>query len=202
MSNLAPLLLIAGIFVGCASEPRWKRQAFAFSLPADPPTTNAQTKLVALRRVSISPLFQSRSFTYRTAENSYKQDPYAGFLTPPERALAEPIRALMRASGVFGRVVEPGSGLTPTLVAEVSVNQLYGDFRKASQPVGTMEIHFICYEVKDGAAGRVILDKVCARETPLSRKTPDALMAAWDAALREIMEEINAEYANANSNGC
>src|SRR6185503_20942917 len=123
MRSLAPLLLAAGIFAGCASDPKWKRQVFAFSLPADPTTTttNAQTHIVALNRVSISPLFQSRSFTYRKGENAYEQDPYAGFLVPPERALGEPIRAWMRASGVFGRVVEPGSGLTPTLVAEVSV---------------------------------------------------------------------------------
>jgi ABC-type uncharacterized transport system auxiliary subunit len=194
------LTLLATILCGCASDPGWKRRVFAFSLPADQPIVNLPTNIVALSRVSISPLFQSRSFTYRTAENSYEQDPYAGFLIPPERALAEPIRACMRTSGVFGRVTEPGSGLTATLVAEVSVNELYGDFRKASQLVGTMEIHFICYEVKDGAVGRIVLDKVCARETPLSRKTPDALMAAWDADLREIMEEINSEYAKANSN--
>ena len=194
------LPLLAAILCGCASDPGWKRRVFAFSLPADPPTTNAQTNIVALSRVSISPLFQSRSFTYRTAENSYEQDPYAGFLIPPERALAEPIRAWLRASGVFGRVAEPGSGLTATLVAEVSVNELYGDFRKAAQPVGTMEIHFICYEVKDGTPGRIVLDKVCARETPLSRKAPDALMVAWDADLREIMVEINSEYAKAISN--
>ena len=200
MRRLAFLLLAAGIYVGCASDPKWKRQLFAFSLPADSPATNAQTHIVVLSRVSISPLFQSRSFTYRKAENTYEQDPYAGFLVPPERALAEPIRAWMRASGVFGRVAEPGSGLTATLVAEVSVNELYGDFRKAAQPVGTMEIHFICYEVKDGTPGRIMLDKVCARETPLTRKTPAALMAAWDADLREIMGEINSEYAKANSN--
>jgi len=200
MRNLALILLATAILCGCASSPGWKRRAFAFSLPTEPPITNAQSDIVALRRVSISPLFQSRSFTYRTAENSYEQDPYAGFLIPPERALAEPIRAWMRASGVFGRVVEPGSGLTPTLIVEVSVNELYGDFRKESQPFGTMEIHFICYEVNDGTAGRILLDKVCARETPLTRKTPDAIMAAWDADLRQIMEEINAEYGKAKTN--
>jgi len=194
------LTLFATILCGCASDPGWKRRVFAFSLPADPPIMTLRTNIVALSRVSISPLFQSRSFTYRTAENAYEQDPYAGFLIPPERALAEPIRAWLRASGVFGRVAEPGSGLTATLVAEVSVNELYGDFRKAAQPAGTMEIHFICYEVKDGIPGRIVLDKVCARETPLSRKAPDALMVAWDADLREIMVEIHSEYAKAISN--
>jgi cholesterol transport system auxiliary component len=200
MKSLAAILLAAALLCGCASDPVWRREAFAFSQPADPPSTNAQPNIVALNRVSISPLFQSRSFTYRKGEDTYEQDPYAGFLIPPERALAESIRAWLRASGVFGRVVDPGSGLAPTLVAEVSVNVLYGDLRNASRPVGTMEIHFVCYEVKDEMPGRIVLDKVCGHETPMTRKTPGALMAAWDTDLREIMQEIDSEYAKANSN--
>jgi cholesterol transport system auxiliary component len=199
MRRLAPIILAAAALCGCASGSGWQRRAFAFTSPADPPTTNAETNIVALSRVTISPLFQSRSFTYRTAQNSYEQDPYAGFLIPPERALAEPIRASMRAGGVFGRVVESSSGLAPTLVVEASVDELYGDFRKASKPVATMEIHFICYEVRDGIPGRIVLDKVCARETPLAGTTPAALMAAWDVDLHEIMEEFKSECAKCKS---
>jgi len=199
MKSVAPILLAVSILLGCASGPNWSRRQFAFSLPADPPAANVSSNIVALNRVSISSRFQSRSFTYRMSENSYQKDPYAGFLSPPERALAEPIRSWMRAGGCFGRIVEPGSGLTPTLVVEVSVSELYGDFRDKSQPVGKMEIHFICYEVKDGAPGRILFDKVSSHEAPLARKTPDALMAAWDADLREIMGEINSQYAKAIS---
>jgi cholesterol transport system auxiliary component len=198
MKWLAPIILAAVTLCGCASGPAWQRRTYAFAYPADPPANYEETNIVALSRVSISPLFQSRSFTYRTAESSYEQDPYAGFLISPERALAESIRASMRAGGVFGRVVEPGSGLAPTLVVEASVDELYGDFRNASKPVATMELHFICYEVKDGIPGRIVLDKVCARETPLAGRTPAALMAAWDAELHEIMKEINSEYAKTN----
>jgi ABC-type uncharacterized transport system auxiliary subunit len=198
MNRLAPILFAAAILCGCTSGPGWKRQVFAFSSPADPAATNEPTVTVALNRVAISPLFHSRSFTYRTAENTYEQDPYAGFLILPERALAEAIRAWMRASGAFGRVLEPGSSLTPGLVVEVSVHELYGDFRQASQPTGAMAIRFVLFELKDGNPGRLVMDKVSARQTPLSRKTPDALMTAWDTDLREIMEEIQSEYAKAN----
>lgn len=198
MNRLAPILLALAMLTGCTSGPAWKRQTFSFSLPPDPPATSEPTGSVALNRVTISPLFNRRSFTYRTAENTYEQDPYAGFLTPPERALAEAIRSWMRASGAFGRVLEPGSSLTPTLVAEISVHELYGDFRQASQPVAAMEIRFIFCEFMDGNPGRLVMDKVSARQTPLSRRTPAALMTAWDADLREIMEEIQSEYAEAN----
>ena len=187
-------MLALAVLCGCSSGGGWKRQLFVFTLPPDLPHTNASTHSVALIRVSISPLFQHRSFTYRTAQNTYKQDPYACFLIPPERAVAESIRAYMRAGGVFGRVMDPGSGLTPTLVAEVSINELCGDFRQASQMVGKMEIHFTCYEIKDGSPGRIMLDRLYAHSTPLVEKTANALMADWDADLRAIMEEINSEY--------
>jgi len=190
------IVFLTIVACGCASGPAWKRQTFAFSLPADPPSTHSTQRITALSRVSISPLFQSRSFTYRTSENSYEQDPYAGFLIPPERALAESIRALMRANGAFGCVLEPGSGITPTLIMEVSINELYGDFRKPSGPLGTMGLHVICCEVQDDLPRRVVFDKFCSRETPLARRTPSALMAAWDADLQEIINEISSNYAN------
>jgi cholesterol transport system auxiliary component len=199
MRHLILISVAAAVVTGCETGPSWKRQSFAFSLPAGPPTTNASARVVALSRVSISPTFQSRSFTYRTGDNSYEQDPYAGFLIPPERAVAESIRASMRTSGVFGRVVEPGSGIMPTVIVEASINELYGDFRQASRPVGTMGIHIMCYEVQDGEPRHIVFDKYCLQETALARKTPGALMAAWDEDLREIMNQINSDYAKASS---
>lgn len=200
MTRVFAVLITIILFCGCVSGPSWKRQSFAFSLPPDPPATNPNDRVVALSRVSISPMFQSRSFTYRTGDNSYEQDPYAGFLIPPERALAESIRGLMRASGVFGRVLESGSAIMPTLVVEVSINELYGDFRQALRPVGTMGIHFMCYEVQAGEPRHIVFDKYCLQETPLARKTPGALMAAWDMDLRKIMNQINSEYSRLTSN--
>jgi len=127
------------------------------------------------------------------AENSYKHDPYAGFIVLPGRAIGHPVCAWLRAGGAFGTVIEPGSGLSPSLVAEVSINELSGDFRKPAQPAGTLEIHFVLYEVKPDGPGRVLVDKVCAHQTPMAKAAPAALAAAWDADLRLIMADINVE---------
>lgn len=178
---------------GCGSEPKWKSRSFAFALPAQPPSAGSKTNILMLRRLTIAPLFQGRSFTYRMAENAYEHDPYAGFFVLPERAIEHPVCAWLRAGGAFGSVIEPGSGLTPSLVAEVSINELYGDFRKPAQPAGTLEIHFVLYEVKPDGPGRVLVDKVCAHQTPMAKAAPAALAAAWDADLRLIMADINVE---------
>lgn len=200
MRCIASVLLAATVFCGCASGPGWKQQTFAFSVPADPPSTHSDTNVIALGRVTVSPLFQSRWFTYRIAEDRYEQDPYAGFLVSPERAIAEPIRAWMRKSGAFGTVLESGSMETPTLVAEATVDELYGDFRNLPQPTGKIAVHFVVYRMEEGAPGHIVLDKICTRTNTMTQKTPAALMAAWDTDLRQIMEEMDSDYAKANSN--
>lgn len=62
-----------------------------------------------------------------------------------------------------------------------------------------MGIHIMCYEVQDGEPRHIVFDKYCLQETALARKTPGALMAAWDEDLREIMNQINSDYAKASS---
>jgi hypothetical protein len=194
------IILVAACLGGCATNPVWKRQTFAFSEPSAPPSKGAATNVVTLKRVSVSPLFQSQSFTYRVGEDAYEQDPYASFLTSPERAVAEAVRSWMRQGGVFGSLAEPGSELVPNMVVEATVNELCGDFRQPSSPAGVMEIHFVVYEAHDGFPGRVVLDKTYAHQSTLPQKTPAALMAAWETDLREITENLKADYVKAYSN--
>jgi hypothetical protein len=176
---------------GCGSEAAWKSRSFAFTSPPDPVVTASHTNVLSLREVTISPLFQGRAFTYQSAEGTYEHDPYAGFFVPPERALEQPVRAWLRDSGLFGSVIEPDSALHPSLEAEVAINELYGDFHKSGHPAGVMEIHFILYQMSEDGPGRVLLDKTCSRQTSMPKAAPAALMAAWDADLREIMAEVN-----------
>ena len=188
----------AAFLCGCGTNPVWKRQTFAFSVPAAPPSSGVLTNVVALKRVSVSPLFQSQSFTYRVGENAYEHDPYAGFLIPPERAVAEAMRNSMRNSGAFGNLSEPGSELIPNVVIEAAVTELCGDFRQPSHAVGLMEIHFVVYEAHDGFSGRILVNKTYSHESTLSQKTPAELMAAWETDLREILENLKSDFAKAN----
>jgi ABC-type uncharacterized transport system auxiliary subunit len=195
------VFLTLAALCGCSMGPAWKHEEFALSVPADAPAAaSSSTNIVALGNFRISPLFQGRSFTCRTGENSYERDPYAGFLESPEHALEEPIRAYLRNDGIFGRVVDPGSALTPSVVIEASVNALDGDFRDALHPVAEMTIHFIVYEVGQNGPGRVLLDKDFSAHSELSGRSPVALVAAWDKDLREIMNDLNSDYGKADLN--
>ncbi|PWU22181.1 MAG: hypothetical protein C5B50_00055 [Verrucomicrobia bacterium] len=199
MRTLWFTILAAIVMCGCATNPKWKSQQFVFELPPATPAATVRTNVIALARVSVAPHFQDRSLTYRTTDDGYEHDPYAEFAVIPERAIAHAIRAWMRQSGAFGHVADPGSGLVPDVVAEISVNELYGDFRKGTQPVAIVGMHYLFYEVKDGGPGKVLLDKTAVRKTALKQKTPAALVAGWNSGLGEIMQEIATEYSEACS---
>lgn len=188
------LTALAGTLSGCGSDPGWKRESFAFAMPPDPAAPPAATNLVALSKVVVSPLCQSRSFVYHMGNGTYEQDPYAGFATAPERALAEPIRGWLMHDGEFGRVIEPGSGLMPSIVIEAHVDELCCNFHTNSPANGTMKIHFIAYEMTADGPGRILLDDIYERHSPVNPRTPAALMAAWDKDLQEIMQQLDSDY--------
>jgi len=198
MRTFAPIAIVAAVLCGCAFDSKWSQQSFAFTVPEDPPAANPPKSIIALSRVSISPLFQGRSFTYRTGEDSYERDPYARFLVEPDRAMAETIRGWLGASGAFGRVLEPGSSLAPTLDAEATVNELCGDLRDPAHPVAALEIRLIIYKVTESGPGAVVLDRTINQQTPMAHKSPAALMAGWDADLREVMDQMMSDYAKAS----
>jgi cholesterol transport system auxiliary component len=198
MRSFAPIAFAAAVLCGCSFDSKWSQQSFAFSVPEDPPAAHPPKSVIALTRVSVSPLFQGRSFTYRTGEDRYERDPYARFMAQPERAMGEAIRGWLGASGAFGRVLEPGGSLAPTLAAEATVNELCGDLRDPAHPVAVLQIRLIIYEVTESGPGAVLLDKTINRETPMAHKNPAALMAGWDADLREIMEQMISDYVKAS----
>jgi hypothetical protein len=199
-SGLIFAVALAAAWCGCGTNPVWKHQTFAFEVPAEAPPANSPTNLVSLSRLTISPLFQTRAFTYRTAENTYEQDPYASFLVSPERTLTEAVRGWLHKGGGLGQVIEPGSALVPSVIVEASVSELDGDFRDPAHPLGVMSIHFVIYQVAGEGPNRVLLDKTSIEQTPLAERRPTALMAAWHTDLRKIMEEINTEYVQAHPN--
>jgi ABC-type uncharacterized transport system auxiliary subunit len=201
ITGMCLLLACAGTLTGCGSESVWKHQTFALAVSSETKPGPVATNTVALTRVTVSPLFQSHSFTYRTGEDSYEHDPYASFVTSPEHTLAESIRARLRNDGLFGHLIEPDSGLTPSLVVEASALEMDGDFRDSPHPLAEMEIHFMIYNADAESPHRILLDKVLAAQTPLAQRTATALVAGWDHDLGEIMDQLSAEYAKADPNG-
>jgi ABC-type uncharacterized transport system auxiliary subunit len=188
---VAFLLSCICALTGCLSRPALEKQTFAFSVPAIAATNVvASDRVLGIRNLQIAAPFEGRSLVYRTGEFSYVRDPYAEFLEPPAEELMFPLRELLRSEGGFITVVEPGGASKPDTLAEISVNQLFGDFRQPKHPAAILTIRFVFFDATNGIPGKVIFQRVYARSIPLGEPTAAALMAGWNEALTGIVAEV------------
>jgi uncharacterized lipoprotein YmbA len=194
---LASGLGLALLLGGCASRSPWKQEAFALTVPAAGETGSAtHTNIMTLRRVTVSPLFAGKPLVYRTGDNSYEQDPYAEFLVPPNQMLEACWGQGLLAGHAFAGVLGPDSDRKSDCAMEVSVNQLYGDFRQPVQPGAVLQMRLMLYSTQPADYGRVLWQREFAKRLPLAQRTPAALVAGWNAGMQEVMAEVNTELTH------
>ena len=190
----AILLTFAFTFSGCVSRPALNEQTFAFSTPALS-ATNASWNgpVLEIRTLQIAPPFDGRPLIYRTGEFAYQRDPYAEFLGLPAEGLVGPVSEMLRRDGGFSEVVQPGSSVKPDTVAEITINQLYGDIRKPGSPYAVLAMQVTFMDATNGLPGKVILQRNYSRRIPISSTTPAALMDGWNQALVGILAEATSD---------
>lgn len=188
---------------GCLSRPALRTQTFAFDPPADsaPKRTVQSERVVGIRSVRVAPPFDDRSLVYRLGDFSYQADPYAEFLASPEESLRAPIRSWMRESDLFRTVVEPGSALKPNSLAEVTILELYGDFRHSQEPAAVLTLRFVLLDAPDGIPEKLAFEKEYTRRVPLKAKNPNVLMSGWADALNQILAQLGSDLRRQNAPG-
>jgi ABC-type uncharacterized transport system auxiliary subunit len=182
----ASVLVAFILLAGCLSKPALVRQHFALSIPPVAESVGGEGVWL-LRPVTISPLFDGESFTYRTGEQSYERDPYAGFLAAPARVFGDAIRAHLLARGVCADLVESGSAVKPDRVVEAHVTRLFGDFRPGQEAAAVLSLRLTLLEA---ASGAVLLRREVEQRMLLKDRTAAALAAGWEEALNRAMAEL------------
>ena len=193
---VALFLSICG-FTGCLSRPSLNKQTFIFNTPPISVTNaSAGGRVLGIRNLQIAAPFDGKSLVYRTGEFSYARDPYAGFLESPADELIGPVRASLRKSGDFSAVVETGSALKANTLVEISVSQLFGDFRQREHPAAVLTMRFVFFDAPNGIPGKVFLQQEYSRTIPLSAPTAAALMTGWNQALGGILTQVASDLQN------
>jgi cholesterol transport system auxiliary component len=189
---LAPVIFAIGLLAaGCVSRPALVRQDFVLQIP--PVARRAASPVggvLALTSCDVSPPFASQALVYRIGPNAFETDPYAGFLVTPDKTLAIAIRTWLSRSGLFTNVVEPGSTAPAEHFLEVYVNELYGDLRVPGHPQAVLSLSFVLLDAKKGAGAPALFQKEYSRRLPVDQNTADAIVAGWNQALGQILDEV------------
>lgn len=179
----------AAVLCGCGQNSYHKRLYVLDATRRDTPADVQIAAVLEVRRFTIDAAFAQRNLVYRIGPFEYKSDFYNEFLVAPAVAVTEKTRRWLASSGLFERVLMPGSRLAPTYTMEGNVTALCGDFRDETAPVAVMELR--CFLVDDrDPAETVVFSRTYRASSPLQAKKAANLVAALDECLVEILTSL------------
>jgi ABC-type uncharacterized transport system auxiliary subunit len=142
-----------------------------------------------VRSFTIDSAFVGKGFVYRRSEHQYESDFYHQFLISPATMVSEKTRLWLSRSGIFERILIPGSRLDSTHMLEANITALYADVREKASPRAIMELRVFLID-NDNTPESVVLSETYRASCPLQSDTPDAFVEALDKCLAEILTSL------------
>jgi len=188
---IAVLALALASTSGCLSKPALVPQLFSIDPPLER-TTSPQpgARVICLRSVEVAQQFDHTDLLYRTAEHRLESDPRARLAAPPGAMLTDSIRAYLRNASFVRDVVSPGDDAPADLFVEARATELSADLTAPSEAAGLVTLEFFVSPARGSTTADSVFRKQYARRARLSRRTPRALVDAWNVEVGDIMHEF------------
>jgi ABC-type uncharacterized transport system auxiliary subunit len=161
--------------------------------PEDPHATQVGKSLV-VRPFRASPRLDGVKFVYKTGSGTYESDFYHVFWTAPEAMIADEARRWLEASGLFGSVWDARSVLPPALMLEGGVLELYADYTTGGPPHAILAVSFALVDVEQPIP-TVAFHADYRSDVAAKADTPEAIVAAWNAALGDVLTRFETDLA-------
>lgn len=191
-------LFLAGCMVlamtACSiGKPPPATTTYIISLPGDAGVRADRLK-DALRVASlrVAAPFAGRGLVYRFDDVRYVSDPYETFGSDPDAMLEGQIAERLNIAAPFHATLQPGSAVPTRYVLEISLMQLYGDFREGLPPAAVMTLQFTIIDTR-GSAPSLIYDRSISRCVQLQQAAPEDLVRGYGVALAGILSQLVSE---------
>jgi len=142
--------------------------------------------------VDVSSPYSLGNFQYRLTESDWETDPYNRFLTSPQEMMTGVIRSWLEKSRSFSTVVIPGSGAVPDFVIQCEVTAMLIDFRDPGSPSAVIRMKVLVTRASNSGPPEVVLRDTFDSRSPVTDRTPEAFVDAWNLALRKSMLSFSA----------
>lgn len=140
-----------------------------------------------IRRLSLSQKFEGKEFVYRRDNVNFESDFYHTFFISPSANLREEIAKGLLDQKIFEFDANQNARWEPTHFIEVSVSDLYGDFR--NEPKAILNLEAFVY-TETGLNVTLLLKKNYQKSISINKKEASDLVVGWNRALSEILKEM------------
>ncbi|THB69762.1 MAG: hypothetical protein D6E12_04100 [Desulfovibrio sp.] len=147
-----------------------------------------------VKDVTISPSFSSREMVYRLSHSSFSTDYYNQYHSSPDDLISQTMRHWIDEARLFEYVTDPSSEVRPQYYLEGHVVSLYGDFSTPGNPAAVLKMQFFLLKDEDFDFA-IRMDKDYERSIPLAEKSAEGVVDGLNAALADILAELEADLA-------
>jgi uncharacterized lipoprotein YmbA len=189
--------ILALTLVACSiGRPIREPTTYIIDPPLDAAAVPAAQRPETLRVgfVKVAAPYSGSALVYRLDDVRYAADPYHAFVADPSAMFDSRIAGWLERTGPFSHVIGPGSGQSAPLVLEVTVADLYGDFRQAKPPAAVLSVQFVLID-QGATRPKVTYERTIATRVALADESPDLLIRGYGTAFADILKELATDLA-------
>jgi len=181
---------------GCGSQQAYNKKYYVLSAIRETKSIKAEKdSILEVRHFTIDSAFSGKGLVYRIGEFEYESDFYNELLVSPSAMITEKARTWLSESGLFKRVLDPGSQIDPTHIIEANITGFYGNFRDKAAPSAVIEMRIFLLKVYPGKDPSFVFGKKYKSSIGVDSKSPEGLVKALGRCLEEIMTTLEKDLA-------
>ncbi len=189
-----PILTVVAIFLfcvaGCAKQPFDKQRYWLDIQRPKPASSKTSTAILSVKSFSIDSAFRTRSIVYKRADHEFENSFYMEYLIPPAKMITEQTRQWLSDSGLFTRVLQPGSTMKPTHVLEGHIIKAYVDASVSDQATAQLEISLY---LLDKEKEKILFGKTYIVKEPMDSAKAEDYFKALEAAMTTVLQQYEKE---------
>jgi cholesterol transport system auxiliary component len=184
------LILAAAVMLsGCGSRAINKNQ---YVLDISPPAVKAAQRsdsILEVRSFNIDSQFSGRQMVYRVGEFRYSPDYYNEFLISPATMITQAVRNWVADTGMFARVLEPGSSIRPTYVLNGTIAACYADIREKAAPAAVLKVRMFLTK-QDGGPETLVWSRTYDLREPMKDLQAESFAAAMSKCVDNVLQKL------------
>jgi cholesterol transport system auxiliary component len=183
------LIVLAIVLSGCGIDPSSRHYYILDAVRRAAPAETESEIVLDVQDFTTDAAFASKKLVYRKTEFEYESDFYDEFVISPAVMLTEKTRNWLANSGLFARVLDPGSYTKPTHTLRANITALYVDVRDKKSPTAVMQIRFFLIP-EQPAEKSISLAETYNASVDVEAKTAEAFVQGFNRCLEQILTDL------------
>ncbi len=192
---LTVIAIMLFCIAGCFEKQQFDKQRYWLDIQRPKPASSkTSAAILSVEPFSIDSAFRTRSIVYKRATHEFENSFYMEYLIPPAKMMTEQTRQWLSDSGLFARVLQPGSIMKPTHVLEGHIIKAYVDASVSNRAAAQLDISLYLLNKEKGKK-EILFGKTYTATEPMDTTKAEDYFKALKIAMTKVLQQYEKELA-------